>query len=372
VPINGLELARRFYDGAVAPIVDRVLGADGEFAAALIGPGSEVLGFDTDCSRDHDWGPRCQLFLTGRARERHAELEHELGAGLPAEFDGFATGFSAADGDHDRGAVGGPGELTHRVEVLDLVSWWREWSGSTPDTSFGASPSTTTWLALPTQRLAELTAGAVFHDGPGVLTAARESLAWYPDDVWRYVLACSWRRIAEEQPFVGRCAEAGDDLGSALLAGRLACDVMRLWLLLERRYPPYSKWLGSAFADLPGAAGVALDLRTAVRSADFPAREAALMRAFTATIERQNAAGLGRPVPAGSSRFHTRPYLVVDAALPRRRRGRCRRGPAGRPRRPRTERPAARAAIDAVTDSVAVTGDLQATHRIVEALTSTL
>lgn len=360
--ITGLDLARRFYDDAVAPIVTGVLGRDGEFAAALIGPGSEVLGFDSERSRDHDWGPRCQLFLTGVALEQRDVVGHALTAGLPAGFGGFATGFSAADG-HDRGAAGGPGELTHRVEVLDLVTWWREQSGRAP----GDPRSATTWLALPTQRLVELTAGAVFHDGAGLLTAARQSLAWYPDDVWRYVLACTWRRIAEEQPFAGRCAEAGDELGSALLVGRLARDVMRLWLLLERRYPPYSKWLGSAFAAAPGAAPVSADLLTAVTATDFPTREKALIRALTATVERQNAAALCPPVPAGPRRFHDRPYLVVDAdaaaaGLLTAITDTDLTGLTGRP---------ARAAIDAVTDNVAVTGDLPATQRTVEALTST-
>ena len=27
---------------------------------------------------------------------------------------------------------------------------------------------------------------------------------------------------------------------------------MRLWLLMNRRYPPYSKWLGTAFSRVPG------------------------------------------------------------------------------------------------------------------------
>jgi hypothetical protein len=358
VQISGLELARRFYDEAVAPIATRVLGPDGEFSAALIGTGSEVLGFDTERSRDHDWGPRCQLFLTSAALERRAELDVALTAGLPATFAGFATGFSAADGD-DRGVIGGPGDLRHRVEVLDLASWWRDRTGALP----GAVRTTASWLALPTQRLAELTGGAVFADRPGLLTAARESIAWYPDDVWRYLLACSWRRIAEEQPFVGRCAEAGDDLGSAVLTAHLARDVMRVWLLLERRYPPYSKWIGSAFAACPGADAVASALRRAVSAVGFEARETALTTALAATVERQNATGLGAPVPAGLTRFHDRPYRIVDAdavaagllagitdselvGLP------------------------ARAGIDAVTDNVAVTGDLAATTRIVAALTS--
>ena len=42
------------------------------YAAALLGPGSEVLGFDTERSTDHDWGPRLQVFLGADEAERHA------------------------------------------------------------------------------------------------------------------------------------------------------------------------------------------------------------------------------------------------------------------------------------------------------------
>jgi hypothetical protein len=73
------------------------------------------------------------------------------------------------------------------------------------------------WLATPTQRLAELAGGAVFHDGLGELAPARASLAWYPRDFWCYVLACQWQRLSQEEAFPGRCAEAGDELGSVVV-----------------------------------------------------------------------------------------------------------------------------------------------------------
>jgi Domain of unknown function (DUF4037) len=63
-------------------------------------------------------------------------------------------------------------------------------------------------------------------------------------------LAGQWRRIAQEEHFPGRADEVGDDLGRRVLVARLARDVMRLCFLLERRYAPYSKWLGTAFARL--------------------------------------------------------------------------------------------------------------------------
>ena len=48
---------------------------------------------------------------------------------------------------------------------------------------------------------------------------------------------------------------------------------MRLWLLMNHRYPPYSKWLGSAFARVPGSAGLGASLAAALAATEWPARE---------------------------------------------------------------------------------------------------
>src|SRR6516162_2984162 len=58
----GLRLAGEFYAEAVRPLLDQEFPGL-EYAAGLLGPGSEVLGFDTERSTDHDWGPRLQVFL---------------------------------------------------------------------------------------------------------------------------------------------------------------------------------------------------------------------------------------------------------------------------------------------------------------------
>ena len=52
---------------------------------------------------------------------------------------------------------------------------------------------------------------------------------------------------------MGRTAEVGDDLGSALIATRLARDLMRVCFLFARTYWPYAKWFGTAFARLPAS-----------------------------------------------------------------------------------------------------------------------
>ena len=74
------------------------------------------------------------------------------------------------------------------------------------------------WLLMPQQKLLEVTAGRVFHDGLGELEPVRAKLAYYPPDVWRYLLAAQWQRISQQEAFVGRAGEVGDDAGSALVA----------------------------------------------------------------------------------------------------------------------------------------------------------
>ena len=59
--VNGIELSRRYYETEVAPALAGV-----RHAAALLGEGSEVLGYDDQVSTDHDFGSRVQVFRTDR------------------------------------------------------------------------------------------------------------------------------------------------------------------------------------------------------------------------------------------------------------------------------------------------------------------
>ncbi len=106
------------------------------------------------------------------------------------------------------------------------------------------------WLTFPQQKLRTLTEGAVYHSGLGDLDALRERLSYYPRDVWLYLLAAGWMRISQEEPFVGRTGDVGDELGSRVIAARLIRDLMMLCFLIERVYAPYPKWFGTGFARL--------------------------------------------------------------------------------------------------------------------------
>lgn len=92
--ITGLELSEAFYKEVVKPILDSDF-SNLKYSAALIGWGSEVLGFDTAQSTDHHWGPRLHLFLSGEDYFKYkGQLKETLGNKLPFEFRGIATNFS--------------------------------------------------------------------------------------------------------------------------------------------------------------------------------------------------------------------------------------------------------------------------------------
>jgi hypothetical protein len=307
--VPGLRLCRAFYIDAVRPLLDEVLPGL-PHAAARIGPGSEVLGFDTPRSVDHDWGPRLELFLLPEDVARHgAELSLLLTQRLPKQIGGWPTNFEPADA-RVRVMTPTTGPVAHRVQITDVASWSVDRLGFD---AWGRAPTTLDWLATPTQRLAETVGGEVFHDGIGQLTALRTRLHWYPDDVWRQVLAAQWQRIAQEEAFVGRAAETGDELGSRIVAARLARDVMRLTLLLARRFPPYSKWLGSALTALPEAAGIVAALHEALAAGDVRQRQDALCDAYEAAGAWQNRLGIAEPVDAIRRPYFDRPFPVIDA-----------------------------------------------------------
>ncbi|MEH0986115.1 DUF4037 domain-containing protein [Micromonospora sp. CPCC 205556] len=303
--LPALVLCRRFHDEVVAPLLARHLPGL-RYAAGLLDGGSELLGLDTPRSTDHDWGPRAQLFVADPAEV--APVRAVLDADLPPEFLGWPTRYRG--GADTRLGVADPGGDRHGVSVDELGGWLRGRLGFDPGAAVAAD-----WLATPTQRLAELTGGAVFYDGlDGALTTARARLAWYPDDVWRHVLAAAWSRVGQAEHLAGRCAEVGDELGSRVVAAGLARDLMRLGLLLHRRWPPYDKWLGTAFARLPAAAPVIGALGDAVGSGDWADRQAGLVRALETLARWTNDTGLAAPVDPAARPFHSRPFLVLDAA----------------------------------------------------------
>lgn len=304
--VPGIELAGAFYRDAVRPLLD----ADLEHSAALIGPGSEVLGFDTEMSRDHHWGPRVMLFLRSEdLASRWPRISERLAAQLPRAILGYPTSFTPPDPlDHGVQHLQATeeGAINHRVEAYTLEGYFERYLGI----DLHDDPRPSVWLALPQQRLLAVTSGAVFHDDLG-LEAVRKRLGWYPHDVWLYLLACGWHRIAQEEHLMGRAGFVGDELGSGLIGARLVRDVVRLAFLMEKRYAPYPKWLGTAFRQLDSSARLMPVLEAAVRARSWRGRERALCEGYSIVAQMHNALEITAPLPTAVSRFYGRPFKVI-------------------------------------------------------------
>jgi hypothetical protein len=306
----GLELSEMLYRTAVEPLLAR--HAPGlPYAAGLIGAGSDVLGFDTVRSTDHDWGPRLILFLAlDDLQVWQPRLLELFRQELPRTVAGYSTNFAAStdeEGIDHLTTAPDAGPVEHRVMVTSAERWLEDRHGiSSLD---DLTPAT--WLTLGEQRLLETTSGRIFRDDVGTITAIRQALAWYPDDIWRYRLAAQWKRLDQLEPFVGRCGEVGDDLGSQLVAMTLVRDAMKLAYGLERRYAPYPKWFGSGFARLELAPDLQPHLDAARYATSWQAREAAIVEAQQALAGRQNEMAVTEWIDPASRSFWGRPYQVM-------------------------------------------------------------
>jgi Domain of unknown function (DUF4037) len=284
------ELCGAFYAEAVRPLL-----AARPHSAALLGWGSDVLGYDTARSTDHGWGPRLLVIVERADVETVSGL---LDDQLPELFRGWPVRY---------GWDNVP--ASHHVTVTTLSRWSLDQLGV--DATVGMS--NVDWLLTPQQRLLGVVAGAVYADDSGALSELRTSLSWYPEQVWRWLLACQWRRLAQEEAFVARTAEVGDGLGSAITAARLVRDVMRLAMLLERTYTPYQKWLGTAFSRLSHTDGLPGFLTEVLNASDIRSREDALAGVYAVLGDRHNHTGLTERVAPDVGDYFQRPARVLMA-----------------------------------------------------------
>ena len=310
--IPGLRLGSMFFTEAARSIIESVIPPD-SYAAAFIGYGSDVLGYDSERSVDHNWGPRFQLFLSEDAHAAtNAALDAALKKYLPGEFRGYAVGFAdpdPLDGGTQVPLLSETAPANHLVEITTIKDYFHRYLGM--DVTGGMR--LLDWLTFPEQRLLELTSGDVFHDPPGDLTRLRKTLSYYPADIWLYKMACQWQKLFQQEAFVGRCAEAGDTVGMKVVAARLVRDIMRLCFLMERRYAPYEKWLGSAFARLACSAEATPRIMGALEGREYGPIEQSLAGLYVMLGEMHNALGVTDPLDTAPRHFYPRPYTVIRA-----------------------------------------------------------
>jgi len=236
--MTGLELSRAFFQEWGMPMLEK------EFpdllpylAAGLTGSGSECFGYDDEVSRDHDFEPGFCLFLPGEdvIDRRSAFLLERAYARLPREYGGFSRSVLSP--------VGGA-----RHGVFRTAEYFLERAGTadgqlTPDA----------WLSLPELALAEAVNGELFFDNYGEVTAIRQALAYYPEDVRLKRLAGNLLLAGQAGQYnYLRCLRRGETGAAQLAAGEFVRHAMSACFLLKKRYQPYYKWSFRALRELPG------------------------------------------------------------------------------------------------------------------------
>jgi hypothetical protein len=294
---DGVSLAGEYYQDVVGPLL-RARWPRLPHAAARLGKGSDVLGLDDEISRDHDWGLRLTLLVEG---DLVAEVTRYLEERLPDAYHGLPTRFPMT----------GDPAARQRVEVSTAEAFVASRLGL--DAS-GVMTSVD-WLCLTGQSLLEVTAGRVFADDLGILTRLRQKLAWYPDDVWRYVVAADWIRLGEDLPLLGRAGHRGDDVGSRVIAGRMVNTAMHLAFLVSRRWPPYPKWLGALFTELHVAGDLLPALAAVLTAERWPERQDAVAHALGLLHRTQRAVGLATAEEPPTEPFYERPFLGVRRSV---------------------------------------------------------
>jgi hypothetical protein len=303
--VKGMQLCHDFYFECVAPLLGRHF-PNIRYSAARLGGGSDVLGFDDHRSPDHDWGPQVDLFLSpGEFEAMGDDIYKVLSKKLPFTFKGFSTHFVD---DYLMGNIN-TYPIVHRARTHSVESYFRHYTGFNP----ADEVSEIDWLRTPEQKFRTIRSGEIFHDGLSALQEVKNKLKWYPDDIWYYILACQWARIDQEEAFVARCGDVGDELGSRVVASRQVKEIMHLCFYMEKEFAPYSKWLGTAFSRLRCAQKLQPLLKKIFLQDHWKDREKILSEVYLFLAEVHNNLTITEYIEPKITNFHNRPYAVPQS-----------------------------------------------------------
>lgn len=296
--MTGAELAETFHRELVGPLIRR-RNPSLRYAAARLGSGSDVLGYDDAMSRDHDWGCRLTILVDEADREALGPINAAAEADLPDTFHGHPVRFPTTWNQ----------KTTHQIEFATVYDFAQSRLGVRPTPEL----SDLDWLCLTGHSVLETVGGPIFVDDTRELSELRSTLRWYPDLVERFVLASGWQKLAQLLPFVGRTADTGQEMQSRLIAGRVISTIVRQAFLLERRWWPYEKWLERASRDLD--LQVTDLLADALAASAWREREGILVAAIELLAKAQRQRGLPTPDVVVTP-FWDRPYRMVDPQVP--------------------------------------------------------
>jgi hypothetical protein len=233
---TGLEISQEFIERLLLPMLRESLPDDYDrLAVAVVGTGSDVLGWDDEISRDHHWGPRANvMYVRADADRLRPRLQTLLAEQLPATYREYPILVN----------IGNLTGVCHGT----VENFFGRFLGTDQIPSQPID-----WLALCEVDLFHVTAGKTVYDGLGELSRRREALRYYPEDVWKKRIAdwCMYVSGREAPYNLHRVSRRKDELTSTIYFGLCIKRMMELCFALNRKYAPYTKWLNQSFRSLP-------------------------------------------------------------------------------------------------------------------------
>jgi len=234
--IKGMELCRRYYREACLPVIQNEFPDKlSRMAFGLVGDGSECYGFDDMISRDHDFGPRIQVWLTAEDYKDFGEPLQELIGSLSKSFLGFEGVNTSEYGEGREGVFTVGGFYTRFIGMPRAPETLRE------------------WRLLPEVNLSIATNGEVWSDPPGEFSGIRAVLkAGYPADVRHKKLAARAMKAAQSGQYnYSRSLRRKESVAAAMATAEFMESACSMIYLLNDSYRPFYKWMHRGLSALP-------------------------------------------------------------------------------------------------------------------------
>ena len=229
--MKGLEVSKLYFETYGIPMLESLKKKypelKGQFAAGLVGQGSECLGFDDALSADHDYGPSFCLWLPQAVYEKYGQICQQAYDALPGEFAGFPARNVMPQG-------GG------RVGVLCAEDFYYNLLGIRLIPSKNLD-----WIFLNEEALATAVNGQVFVDENGYFSQMREGLlAYYPEDIRKKKIAARAASMAQSGQYnYSRLCRRGEWTGASVSLHEFIKSTCSMVHLLNKSYVPFYKWM---------------------------------------------------------------------------------------------------------------------------------
>ncbi len=229
--MDGIGLTQRFWLEKAQPLLNSIFGTRlAEMSVALIGNGSEVLGFDDAISEDHNFWPRLNIFLDDNHYSVFdARIEQQVLEQLPDSFEGYPI---RRNGQYPS------------ISFSPLNEFFREHLCAS---RFPLAKND--WFMINEQHLLELTSASIFHDPSSRLANALGSIRFYPEEFEPLLVHRALERLSEVGG-IERSIQREDIISASFYFGQFCYFAIRLLHLLNRKYCPYPKWMGRSVREL--------------------------------------------------------------------------------------------------------------------------